>query len=810
MAPAQLKVAVRGLLRDRGFTALNVSGLAIGLAVFLILFLTAAGDLGYDRWRADADRIFRVAVERTVAGETTRSAATPRPLAGLIAEAVPGPVAITRVSAERAGRVEVRTADETFFEQRIRFADASVFEVFETEFLTGRPDEALAEPFSIVLTRSFAARIFGQQDVLGRTVNLRLQGDGTRFDYTVTGVVEDQPAKTHLPFTALAAYNAHPLVGEPDDQDNWLGLDLYTYVRLGEGVNASGVESAIDEAAAPVVRERITEFADDATGASGGMAFSLQPVTRIHLHSNLSGELESGADATQTGLLLLIACMVLGLACINFTNLSIARSMRRVREIGVRRVLGSTRTQLIRGFLAEAVVTVLPAVVIAIALVETGGEWISGATGAEIGLPYLSGWFLLLLFAILAGTTLLAGLYPALWLSRPRPVRHLLARNVGRGSNARLRTALIAVQFAASALLLTGTLAVREQLEFLQSADAGFDPDHVLVIEGTESIGQRIGALRRELGSIGSVDAVGTGQAAPGDMPPSMFVRREAAAEDDRVQARWLTVTAGYVESLGIRLAAGRSFEAANPTDSTSVLLNREAARQLGLVDPVGETIIAENRPYRVAGLVEDYHYVPLVSRIEPLVLFGPDPNNRNRPHQVTTVRFSSTADTEASDAVARVWRDLVPGQPFRAYLLSERLASLYPGAERMRLVGSLGALFALLIAGTGLLGVAAYWAERRRKEIGIRKVLGATARDVHGLLMRDFLIPIAIALVIAAPVGWIASRAWLQSFAYHVSLDASIVVVSAAVCLLTAGAALLSQGIRASRWEPARHLKEE
>lgn len=808
----QMKTAIRTLRRDRTFTALNLMGLTLGVTACLLLLLSIEQDLGYDKHFDANDRIYRITSERTLPGAQVHSAASPRSLGPFMTSSFSGGEAQTRFSNERASRVTVSTDDELFIEEAFRFGEPSFFDVFEMTFLHGTPESALVTPFSVVLSRSTAERYFPSSDPMGRSISVRLVGDGDWFQYVITGVIQDLPEKTHFALDALATYEGHPLVGSAAEQDNWLGLNLYTYIRLREDEAPSVIESALNRSTESVISSRIQATfglrVSDENRVQMGIKFSLQPITSIHLRSHLQGELHANRDFGQVLLMGALSGFILLLACINFVNLSTARVLRRMKLVGVRQALGASRNLLIRGFLLEAFIVSFFALVVAVLSLHFLSTAIGGLIGIYLVVPFTSPWFFVSLLILVSLTTLFAGLYPALVLSRPRPVQNLLARQ--SQSSPTVRSGLVIVQFVISTLLIIGTLTVKQQLDYMQAKQLGYNPSGVVVLEGTETARRRIDPLKQQILALPGVQAVGTGQAVPGQAIPRTFVRKSSSAQDDQTEVRWVTVTENYIETLEISLLAGRSFQAGNARDSVSVIINQEAARILDLRDPIGSSIFTDGRDYEVIGVVGDYHFEPLHTRIEPMVLFGPDPFSQNRPIQNMLIRYSDSVADETLASIQSVWQSVVPEQPFRSFRMSDRIGAMYPTTDRMNALGTIGALFALIIASLGLIGLAASAVDRKQKEIGVRKVLGATALDTIRMLVSDLMRPVLFALLIAVPVGWVLTKSWLNSFAYHPPHSIWIIAFTVAICFFVALISVIAQGTRAAHWAPMQHLNSQ
>ncbi len=812
-----IRSAVRGLRRHRAHAVINVGGLAIGLAATFAILVFIAHETSYDRHHERADRIYRIAVERVQPHAVIRSAATPRPLAAALEAQIPEVERSTRLSRERAEQVLLRHGSESFFEDRFFFADSSVFEVFSLPLVRGNPATALAAPFSLVVAEHAAERIFGSDDPTGRSVVVRLRGDGDYFEYRVTGVARDLPETSHFRFDFLASYEDHPNVGEAEDQNNWAGLHLYTYLLLRPGSDASQVASKIPA----IVRPNLGAQVEENLGltlhafeeAGNRFEYFLQPLADIHLHSGLQNEIEAGGDATYVYAFAIIAAFILGLACINFTHLATARSISRMKEVGVRKVLGARRSELIRQFLVEALLSASVAAVLALAFLWMGDAvFVEPLTARPIEGPVIMSplWVAVMAAApLIAG--LAAGIVPAMMMSRCMPSVALRGGVQIKGGFGPLRGGLVIFQFAVSGVLIACTLVMERQMGFLHQAELGFDEQHVVVIDGTEVVAERMHAFQQRVASIEGVVDVTNAQSVPGQPLGEMIVRNAEMPSEALVSASWMTVGTAYATALGIEVIAGRDLSADFPTDSTAVLLNASAASALGFdADAVGGTIVAEGREYLVVGVVEDYHFASLHERVGPLVIFGPDPWNRARPNFVVPVRVRPDDLGGTLAALERTWKDFVPGQPFVYSFLDEEFGRLYRAEARTRLLFRVFSLLAIVIACLGLFGLTAFATQRRRKEIGVRKVLGASVSSLVNTLSRRFVALVIIGLAVASPVAYLVMDRWLATFAYRVALGPAAFLLAAAVVLLIASSTIAFHVVRSSLANPVENLRYE
>lgn len=799
MLISYLRSASRHLIRHPFYSFVNLIGLALGLACALAIGSFVRTELAYDRHHEESDRIVRIAT--TFPGGT--SAATPRPLASALETHLPAVEIATRISRERADRVVVSTDDLSFVEADLLFADRDVFEVFTIPLRRGRPDAALAEPFSIVLTETATKKYFHGEDPIGKRLQIRLQGDRDVFEYTITGIAADPPATSHFRYDFLASYKGHPMVGEPDDQDNWLGLGVYTYARLRGAGSDLKLDEFTDRVVAPLAANQAASMADQ---EFGGYTFKVQPLRSIHLHSHLLDELAPNGSIQDVLIFSAIAVFVLLLACINFVNLSTARAAIRTQEIGIRKVLGSARSDVAKLFFLEAYLIAGAAVVLSVILLGafsrySSGVWIAFDVFDPLTISTAAALFVAVGFA--------AGMYPAVYLSSLDPAAALKSDG-GFLRGSRLRSGLVVVQIAVTATLLCCTAVVALQMRFVANKDLGFDRSTVVVLEGTEAVRHRMDALKSGLTSHPAVDHAANSEAVPGHALGRAHVHLQGEA-DEPIAASAMTVGFGFVETIGMRMVAGRAFSSDVASDSMAVVLNTTAASMLGRSPRqiVGAELMSEGRPYTVIGVVEDYHHTSLRSPIAPTVLFGPDPWNANRPNQVVAVRIRADEMPAAMAHIRSTWTEVAPEEPLQYAFLDARLAAQYEREKKDGWMFSAFSLLAVAIACFGLIGLSSFTTQSRSREIGIRKIHGATMTGISRLFISQFVKLTGLAYVIAVPVGFLVMRAWLSRFAYRIDIDLIPFIAAGLLTLVMVVGATVFQVLRAARMNPIDILRQ-
>jgi putative ABC transport system permease protein len=779
-----LHIAFRNLRRQPGYTITNVVGLAVGIACVVLIALYVHDEWRYDRHHEHADRIFRI---------TTDWAPVGPPVGQALAAEFPEIEAVARFTYFPRS-VVIQAREQAFREAAILYADGPVFEVFTHPLLRGDAATALAEPFTVVLTESVARRYFGDGDPIGEVVLL----DG-EVGLRITGVMADQQP-THLPFELLVSMPTfYSMRGDWVDQARTWGA-FYTYLLLHPDADAAALQPRLD-----AFSERYFEEVGD-------RALTLQPLTSIHLHSRLEKEWRANSDFTYVLLFSLVALLVLMVAGINYTNLATAQSVERAREVGVRKTLGAHRGEVAGQFLVESVVLAMLGAVAALALASLALPLLaslSGKTFADTVLLQPAVVAAVLAFGAVIG--LGAGAYPAFALSGFRPVQVLKGRFIASPRGAGLRKGLVVCQFAVSVALIAATVAVYQQVDYLTSRPIGFDKEQVLVAglpgAARPALTSQAGAFRQSLERHASIAGVSLASDVPGERFAVETFRRADRPGDESQNLRLAYgVDDRYLRTLGAEMAAGRDFDALRPGDTTrAVIMNEAAVRALGLEDPIGAPIIWRGNSLELVGVVRDFHFASLHHEVEPLViLHGVQEANH------LLVRATAGEVPAALEAVRAAWAETVPGAPFDYVFLDASLDNLYRAELRMSRVFLVFAALAVLLASLGVLGLAAYMTARRRKEIGVRKVLGAGVAGLVGLLSRDFLALVLVGFVAATPVAYLVMSRWLEGFAYRIDLGAGPFLLAGALAF---GIALLTvcwQAFRAATADPVQTLRSE
>jgi putative ABC transport system permease protein len=801
------KIALRNLWRNPAFSTINISGLAIGMATCLIILLFVRDEMSYDRYNDKADRIVRVVFRASIQGEKIKEANVMPPVAQTLHKEYPEVQEATRL--QLAGSPVVQYGDKAF-EEYIGVADSNFFRVFTLPFVRGDAATALLQPEDMVISAAIARKYFGNEDPMGKQLTIK----SWNKTYTVTGVIDKVPANSHFHFEIFLS-----MTGAPDARSqSWMTSGFYTYLLLPAGYDYKKLEAklpgTVKKYLGPQMNQALGMGFDEFRKKGNEIGLFLQPLTDIHLHSDMTPmtEIEPGGDSKYVYISMAIALFMLVIACINFMNLSTAGASKRAREVGVRKVLGSMRAELIRQFLLESIFLATMALLIALALVQLALPAFNKLAGKELVLPLLSNPWLfpgLLLFGLVIG--LLAGSYPAFFLSSFKPVSVLKGKLDSGRRSVGLRSGLVVFQFFISITLIVSATVVYKQLQFIQHKKLGYDRDQVLVLPQTWKLGKDQGAFRQALLRNPAVIRISNSDYLPaGPTSANNYLVCPDGHTDDLEKALRYEVDEQYIPTLGIEMSAGRNFSKDFPTDSTAIILNETAMRTFGWQkDPLAHTLTNSDNQgkrsvYHVIGVVKDFHFKSLHERISPLVM-------TLRGNSGTTIVKVNAKDIPVLlTSVQKQWASFHSGAPFVYAFLDERFNQTYQAEQKTGRILGIFAGLTIFVACLGLFGLATFTAEQRTKEIGIRKVLGANVSGIVSLLSKDFLKLVFIAFLIASPAAWLIMNKWLQDFAYRIPIDGWIFVWAAILALAITLVTISFQAIRAALANPVDSLRSE
>ncbi len=790
------KVAVRNLRRHPAYAFINVTGLAVGMTCCLLIVLFVRDELSYDRFHENADRIYRIVSDW---GNFSVPSTNP-PVINRLGPDFPE---VTMALLTPFG-AQVRYEDQSFFEERVYFANPEVFDVFTIPVVRGNPETMLAEPGKVVLTQESARKYFGDENPMGKV----LQVDG-EFEIEVAGVVEALPENAHFHYDFLVPWATLDMLMDFSNSTNWGNNSYYTYLLFPEGYDPQTFEA------------QLPGFIERHAGDNwNGSELSLQAMTDIHLHSHHNMELEANSNIAYVYIFSIVALFILLVACINFMNLATARSAERAKEVGVRKVAGARRGQLVQQFLAESVLLAGLALVLAVILTGVALPAFRALSGKTMALDVLDDGFTLLVFfgiAVLVGVV--AGSYPAFVLSSFRPAAVLKGARLSSGRGVLLRKGLVVFQFAISVCLIVGTMVVFNQLSYLREANLGFDKEQVVVIPlQSDSQAEQYAAFKDLLLQKPNVRTVAiASEGLPSELLNGNGTRLDGVRMDDPdayVGTRTVAVGHDFFETLGVEMLAGRSFSLDFPADSGAFMLNATAARLLQETFPeqiatveegVGQVLRMGSTSGTLVGITEDFNMSSLHEEIEPIIFFF-------RPswydHFLVRIQPGSFAATIAT--IDETWGQLYPDAPFSFHFADQGFDEQYRAEERLGQIFTAFAFLAIFIACLGLFGLASFMAQQRTKEIGVRKVLGASVGSIVVLLSAEFTKLVGIAFVVAAPVAYFAMDQWLADFAYRVDIAWWIFLVAGLSALVIAWLTVSYQSIKSALVNPVESLRYE
>ena len=799
-----LTIAFRNLWRQKAFTAINIVGLSVGLASCLLIVLYVLHELSYDSYHAHADRIYRMTMHARMDEKDINLAYSTGPSGQALLRESSGVEAVTRLRKE--GAFLVKHGQDIIKEEKVAFVDSNFFSVFSLPMMKGSPKNALAEPNTLVLTQTTAHKYFGKADPIGQSLTL-----GNLGLFRVTGVCEDVPSNTHFHYDMFGSFES------VKTGDKWLASGAYTYVRLREGHSLAQVETIsrgfVSKYIAPEIKEFFGMDFTEFQKKGNRFGFQFQPITDIHLHSDLDDELEANSDAKYVYIFSVIAFFILLLACINFTNLSTAGSASRSKEVGIRKVLGSVRTQLVTQFLTESVLLTFFALVLALVLVFLLLPSFNVLSGKQFTVNDLVNGRLLMgavVCSLVIG--LLAGSYPAFVLASFKPITVLKGKLQIGGRGGWLRNALVTTQFVVSIGMIVATIVANRQIQFMQNKKVGFDREQVLVLHDTHVLEAKADAFKAELAKLSSVVKVASAGFLPAGHTSQNVdgVQIQDGARTATHRTKGYYIDEDYLPTLGIGLAQGRNFSKAFSTENASVLLNEAAVRTYGFKNPIGQQIstvgdgsAGSKRTYTVVGVVKDFHFESMHQHIAPLVIFYGKDNNQ------LALRIQTNDIPTLLQKIEQQWK-ATTDNPFAYSFLNERFSKMYQSEQHISQLFGVFAGLAVLIACLGLFGLAAFTTHQRTKEIGVRKVLGASVTGIVTLLLTDYLKLILIATLIASPIAGYTMSQWLRDFAYRIDLPWWAFALAGVLATIVAVLTVSYLAIKAALVNPVKSLKAE
>ncbi|MFQ5650883.1 MAG: ABC transporter permease [bacterium] len=810
------KVTFRNLSKHKTYSVINLLGLAIGISSFLLILLYVNDELNYDNFHDNADRIYRLNWDYKWQGREGIGPGTPPPLAKMLTDEIPEIEVATRIYP--VSKMVVRKENNFFAESRILAVDASFFEVFSFKMPSGDPATALQEPNSVILTEETAQKYFGDASPVGKTLSI---GESKSFLgkpysnlFKITGVVTAAPQNSHFQFDMLTSMASHPQVAFFDW--SWVWMQVVTYAVVNERAALGEMEAKIADLVsqrAPDAFRRIGFSFEDMIEQGGHWKFVFQPLTDIHLGSaRVGNRLGPVGNKSYVYIFSAVALFVLLIACINFMNLSTARSSGRAKEVGVRKVLGSVKRNLINQFMVESLVFSGVALLLSLGLVELLlGSFNQIADKSLHFNLFQPVWLPVFLIALTLAVGLVAGSYPGFYLSSFRPVEVLKGRiNAGMKSSG-LRNALVVVQFAISIALIICSLLVKDQLDFVTEKDMGFAKESVLIISNEN---HRLGDNAKTYRDLVKGKSEIVNASLTTGVPPVFgfqdYYKVEGVEAEQTDLVSYMT-DENFVQTLGLKIVQGRGFAKEFSTDDRSVILNETAVRQFGWKDAIGKKITYPSRgDYTVIGVMRDFNFTSLHRQIVPFALFHVSSNSYTIPDSYIAIRVRTRELGKLLRRLETEWHALAPATPFEYSFLDDNLESQYRAEQRLGNIFLIFTSLAILVACLGLFGLTSYSAEQRTQEIGIRKVLGASVAAITMALLKEFTKWVLVANLIAWPVAWFAMNRWLQNFAYRIDISWSVFALAGGLALVIALLTVSTQAIGAALANPVESLRYE
>jgi putative ABC transport system permease protein len=795
-----MNVAIRSLLRHKGYSLINIVGLAIGLAVCILIFQYVRTELAYDAFHENGEDIYRIVTSfRQETGELEYSALSPIRLGPALAEQYPDITRFTRF----LNRTTVVKSNGRVFNELLLFADTPVLSMFSFEMVRGNPDEALTDKYSVILSESAAEKYFGASDPMGKTISIKAK-DGFA-DFVVTGVVENVPYNSTIKFDFLLPYVAILDELSPPFKESWGANTTRTYVQLAKGSSAALLEQKLPGFLDTHLRQRLGD-------RPHLPRFHLQPLRDIHLDPRISYRLEPTNNPVYLYMLSAIGIFILILACINVTNLAVGQASTRLKEVGTRKVVGAGRKELVKQFLGESVALSVLAMCVALVLAEIFAPVFNVLANTRLSINYVGDWTVLpMLLGLVLLVSIVAGGYPALYLSRFNPAE-IIRGSVRVGKASVFTRSLVVLQFSLSIFFIICTLFMSGQMSYMRNMNLGFEDDQVVIIRtGSADGGQALELMRNELRFEPSIKSIaGAGQSL-GRVSTYMATIAECADMD--AECYVFRIDQNYLSTMGMELTQGRNFSEDFPADPRgSVIVNQSFVEKLGLASPLAKKVklpiggALEDNAGAIVGVVEDFNFLSLQNKVEPAVLhMSPEHSIR-----YIAVKISPEEVGKTIGLLKDSWSKVAPDAPFEYYFLDEDFNRQYAAEERWSSIFGYSSFFAIFIASLGLLGITTLAVGRRTKEIGIRKVLGATAAGLVRLISKEFLLLVLIANVVAWPVAYYAASRWLENYAYRISIGWGVFVLAGLLAFLIALITVTFQAVKAALANPVESLRYE
>lgn len=805
-----LKIAWRNLRKHKFYTFLNIFGLSLGLASCLLITLYVVDELSYDRAFANADRIFRINADIRFGGADMALAVAPDPLAFTLKKDYPQIEQVVRMRENGSQLVRRADATDNLKEEHVFYVDSTFFKVFSVPLLQGDPNTALRNPQTVVISETDARKYFGDANPMGKALTV-----DNSVTYTVTGVMRDIPAQSHM-------RNVNMLLSMSSTEESrsnaWGSHNFNTYILFRKGINAKQFEQNFETVLQKYTSKWIKTFLgstlDEVRKSGNYLVYTLMPLTDIHLHSDRTAEINANGNIQYVYIFGIVAVFLLAIACVNFMNLATARSANRAKEVGVRKALGSERSSLVNQFLTESIMLSFFSLVLAMLIAYLALPLFNNLASKHIEFPIANVWFwsVMLLTGGIVGV--LAGSYPAFFLSAFQPLK-VLKNTIeleGKGSGY-LRNALVVFQFVISVMLIVGTGVIYRQLNYIQTKKLGFNKDQMLIVNDAYALNNQVKAFKEQVLQLPNVESatVTSFLPTPSSRTDHTFFPVGQMHQDKGINMQKWSVDYDFVKTMGLQMASGRAFDEAFPSDSTGIIINEAAAKVAGYADPIGKKIfgyedaaLTKRVDYTIIGVVKNFHFESLRKNIGALSLI------LYKSSGSVVFRMKGGDAPRTVEQVEALWKKMAPGQPFNYKFMDQDFDNVYRSEQRVGEIFITFATISIIIGCLGLFGLSAFTAERRTKEIGVRKVLGASVVNIVALLSKEFIKLIIIAIVIGSPIAWFGMNHWLRDFAYHVDLAWWMFAAAGLLAIVIALLTVSFQSIKAALMNPVKSLKSE
>ncbi|MFC2096114.1 ABC transporter permease [Bacteroidota bacterium] len=802
------KTAIRNLFRQKAYSLINLLGLSIGIASFVIILIYVQHELSYDKFFKDSDRLYRVGLKYNIDGIVFYSALNPVPLAEGLKQEFPDIESVSRLYNKffSGGYTYINYEDQQFREDKVFWVDSTVFDVLGIDLLKGNKDEALKNTNSVVITQETAKRYFGDDDPIGKLLKF---DDGNI--YNVTGVAKSFPVNSHLHFDFLASIHTNKrLVNHPD----WIDVKNYVYLRLKDGVSIDQIRGQMHEFQkkylSPEVKYITKLDYEDFVKKGNEFNFYFEPVTDIHLKTIFESNSEPQSDIKRVIIFGLIGIVILFIACINFINLTTAVATQRAKEVGIRKVVGSTRRLMLLQFLIEASLITLVSVILSFFIIEQFLPLFNKVLQLKLSVSILHNWYVIpLAFGLVLFVSLLAGFYPSVVLSSFKPVEVIKGKFSAGSAGRNFRLILVVLQYSISVLLIISTLVMYWQLNYMQKKPLGFNSENLIVIQRPSRLKQQFKVYKEIVDKSPYVISSTSSYGAPQLMIETMvYFTKGKDTEESYTVVRYPS-DFDFIDTYGLEIIQGRKLDKNLSSDSTAVVLTETAVRAMGLKNPLEREIYysyEKNVPLKVVGIVKDFHSESMHAAMRPTIIII----NRDRPPMYYIIKYEAGKVEETIKFLEEKWNEFLPGDVLQYQFLEDSIQSTYGKEQQSTVVMLVFSILAIFIACLGLYGMSSYMANTRVKEIGIRKVLGANFRKITVIMVKDLLKWVLIANIIAWPIGFFIMNKWLQNYSYRIELGVHIFIIAGIISLLIAVITVGYQTIKASNTNPVDSLRYE